>query len=685
MIHFKRIFLALILILLLFVCVNVGIASPPSQPLTLTGSFNVVWGDAGPSSKLPPTINYFLFDDKGVTTEILMDDATLQAAGGLLALNRHHVTIQGSELSQPQGASRRVRTQTIRRVDPESATDLKGTLPWITIACKFSDYPDEPKSLGYFSNMYSSSYPGLDHYWREQSYDNINLTGSAAVGWFTLPHDKDYYTVYEYGSLNLNLTIQDCTNAADSSVNFANYYGINMMFNQTVGGSYGGIYGLNLDGVQKNWGVTWLLPPSYSNIVEVEHDMGLGFGLPWSLGSSGLYFNNPWDVMSDMWSNCANATDPIYGCLGQHTIADSKSLVGWLPYWYEWHTDVGQATAELSRLALPPPGALLLLRIWIDDSGSQYYTFEARQHTGYDVKLPGEGVIIHKVDPSWSSWTRVVDSDNNGNNGDEGAIWRPGEVFADSAHNIYVCINSRTANGYSITYAKGVVPSCASNSTRTPTTTRTPTNTPTITRTPTPTFTPDGKWIYCAHENATCTLPGTRVARFGANGAYLYKVLTGSFMCKSANFGGDPAIGVVKHCDYDSNPGDPLPTGTPTRTGTPTITPTATRTPTATMTPTTFVTCLGKPAKPGLLVPADHAILQKTQVKLKWSKAQCADTYTVVVTDKATGRMVERAVGLTAHQYKTLHLQPKHTYQWRVQAVNKYGSIKSKKYEFTNN
>lgn len=694
MLHFKRIFLALTLVLVFLVSVNVGIASPPGQPLTLTGTLNVVWGDAGPASQLPPTINYFLYDDKGITTEILIDDATLQAAGGLLSLNRHRVSIVGSELPQPQGALRVVRTQTIQRLDPESATDLKGTMPWITIACKFSDYADEPRALTYLTSMYRRTYPGLDHYWREQSYDNINLTGSAAAGWFTLPHPSTYYQTSSGGNLNMSLTVQDCVSAADPSVNFASYYGINIMFNEVLGAySYGGGWYMNLDGVQKSWSVTWLLPWAFTDIVGTEHEMGHGFGLPHSSGNYGAVYDNQWDVMSDMWSNCSNTREPPFGCLGQHTISESKSFVGWLSGWTEWHTGQGQGVVELSRLALPPPGTHLKYAIWIGGVGSHYYTFEARQHMGYDAKLPGEGIIIHEVDKTRDIPAHVIDADNNGNTGDEGAIWRPGEVFADPANSIYVCINSQTANGYSITFGLGLVPACAANKTPTPTrtptrtstptsiaaSTSTPTRTRTSTQTPTPTFTPDGNWIYCAHQNATCTLPGTRLTRFGADGSYLYKVLTGSFSCTAVPFGGDPAIGVVKHCDYDINPNDPLPSSTPT------ITPTATQTSTPTMTPTAGTTCLGKPAKPSLILPADHAILPKTQFKLKWLRSDCADTYTVVITDKVTAKIVERAVGLKTLQYKTQHLQPKHTYQWWVKALNKYGSIQSKKFEFTNN
>ena len=41
-------------------------------------------------------------------------------------------------------------------------------------------------------------------------------------------------------------------------------------------------------------------------------------------------------------------------------------------------------------------------------------------------KVPGEGVIIHKVDTTQTEPAKVVDPDNNGNPNDAGAIWTRG-------------------------------------------------------------------------------------------------------------------------------------------------------------------------------------------------------------------------------------------------------------------
>lgn len=56
-------------------------------------------------------------------------------------------------------------------------------------------------------------------------------------------------------------------------------------------------------------------------------------------------------------------------------------------------------------------------------------------------------------------------------------------------------------------------------------------------------------WTNCGSEGSVCAFTGTRQVRFGANGSYAYKTVTGSTPCKTAVFG-DPAAGVVKACSY---------------------------------------------------------------------------------------------------------------------------------------
>jgi hypothetical protein len=112
-----------------------------------------------------------------------------------------------------------------------------------------------------------------------------------------------------------------------------------------------------------------------------------------------------------------------------------------------------------------------------------YYTVEARRNidTGYDVKLPGSAVIIHQVDTSRSRPANVVDIDNNGNTGDGGAQFLPGEVYNDATNKITITVNSATLTGFVVT-----VCNFCNEPPPTATLTPTPTNTPTATPPPVP-------------------------------------------------------------------------------------------------------------------------------------------------------------------------------------------------------
>lgn len=68
------------------------------------------------------------------------------------------------------------------------------------------------------------------------------------------------------------------------------------------------------------------------------------------------------------------------------------------------------------------------------------------------------------------------------------------------------------------------------------------------TTSPTPTT---ATWTSCASEGGTCTVSGTREVRYGYNGSYASKIVTGSVACSNAVFG-DPKPGYVKTCSSSS-------------------------------------------------------------------------------------------------------------------------------------
>lgn len=429
--------------------------------VTAQGIFSTLWGDSF-TAELPPQSRHFLTDRTGASSKLIIDQDLAERHGGLLSFNGRMVSITYQErLSPGQPRSTNppeIQVTHLELLQPDTRRNTAeplatGSQPWVTVMCKFNDVAAEPKPLNYFQDMYSSSYPGMDHYWREASYNRVNISGSTAHGWFQLPHPEAYYNPSDtQGGTDLTLLMNDCIAAADSIVDYSSFAGINMMFNTNFDNGYawgGGQY-LSLDGVTKLFRVTWEPPWGYNSITVIAHEMGHGFGMPHSSGNYGATYDNAWDVMSDAWSNCGASTHATYGCLGQQTIGYHRDLVGWLQAGEKFIFDGTTRIITLEQLTQPASSNYLLAIIPINGSSTNYYTVEVRNRIGYDTKLVSDAVIIHEVDTSRSRPAYIVDIDNNGDTADGGAIWDVGETFFDGDNNICVRIVAKTGSSYTV-------------------------------------------------------------------------------------------------------------------------------------------------------------------------------------------------------------------------------------------
>ena len=455
-------------------------ATPLAAETSLEGWFATIWGDSrdGRSSTV-----YTLTDAKGQETVLQLDEAVAVRLGGVLQFNGKYVRVRGARATRSRagaatGPVRRVvnvtsialvpapESQAPPAVVPQRAgagplAAVTGSRPWVTIMCKFSDIAAEPNDLAFFQGMYGDAQPGLNHYWKELSFDTADVAGSSTgTGWYTLSHPESHYnpTDTEKGT-DLNLLADDCIAAANSSVDYSAYSGINMMFNSDFdnGWAWGGSRTMTLDGATRSWSTTWEPPWSYANVSVIAHEMGHGFGLPHSSYNRANVYDNAWDVMSADRYNCAAATDPTYGCMAQHTISYHKDLLGWIPAARKTTVADGTwATVTLEDLAAPAAANHQIAVVPIGGSSSHFYAVEARRFTGYDVKLPGEAVIIHDVDTTNGIPAVLVPGGLSSVNA--GVRWNAGETFTDVANKIRVIVDSESDSASVVRILNGIEP-----------------------------------------------------------------------------------------------------------------------------------------------------------------------------------------------------------------------------------
>ncbi len=442
-------------------------SEPPAEgaglPGMVSGELGLRWGDGAPDSGLEPVFQAYLTTPLGAEVRLDFGEGLPVSYEELLALRGRQVEAAGDwiiPLDQDNLESGGELAAQSLALSPDdaggelSAQAVTGSKAYISILCKFNDVADEPKNLAYFQGMYANAWPGLDHYWREVSYNNINLSGSGALGWYTLPQPRSYYIVS--GSLNFDRAAKDCTAVADPVVNFNNYHGINLMFNAELDGyAWGGTHVLTLDGTYKAWPMTWEPPWGYSNITVIAHEMGHSFGFPHSHYTA--TYDNQWDVMSAGWTGFYDGT---YGQMPQDTIAYHLTLAGWIPAGRVVTVAPGSsATLTLDRLNLPGSSNPLLVKAPVNGSATDFYTVEARFKTGYaatsgyDKHLPGSAVIIHRV-----TTDAKIPATLQGSNGGTGGMWTVGQTFS-GAGSITISVSAATASTFTVTVSNNSSPS----------------------------------------------------------------------------------------------------------------------------------------------------------------------------------------------------------------------------------
>jgi hypothetical protein len=449
-------------------CLGLAFAGffPGAGAEIVQGQLELRWGDPVPVHGKPQAASRFvatLVGDDGARHALDPAQAR-RAAGDLYTLANRRVAVEFSQTKRGGGAA------TILAIVPADRLQLPGLskallMPkavmgntrWVTVACKFSDIAEEQKPVTFFSGQYGTNPGQLGHYWKEVSYNKIDLTGSSAYGWFTLPQPRSYYvtTVDGEDDANLDQLFKDCAAAADPTVNFNTVQGINMMFNGDLDGSaWGGGACGPLEGVNRCISNTWNPPWAFNNLAPLAHEMGHGYGLPHSNNSDGDDdpYDNPWDVMSDGWSNAvSNAT---YGSLPKHINVRQRDRLGWIDAARKLTIPAGGAAGNVvldrASLAASVNRQMIVLSLATTDAaGNAYYTVEARARTGtYEAALQDAAVIIHGVDAEGIAYSMDAEVPPANRSNNEGSMFKVGETWVSPDGSQKVKVLSATANGF---------------------------------------------------------------------------------------------------------------------------------------------------------------------------------------------------------------------------------------------
>jgi hypothetical protein len=282
----------------------------------------------------------------------------------------------------------------VQTVGTLQARPFRGSIPFSVILCRSSDSGTPPRDVQYFQNLIiNQGTGGLADYWRDVSYQNVNLNGSVVRGWY----DVGLTTAQWQGLASRWDRVKACEDAAKNSPTqsyttpsghrkiIVTFPGIDFF-----GWNGGAFVDTNVD------------------VGGLAHEGGHGIGLNHSFSNDFEYLNtwwaqvgeydDPWDAMS--WANAFSVPTP-FGAGPPWMIGYNLDRMGWLPRTRILTFGANgtmRATVTVAALSRPTAPGALYVRIPFDVTDPMhYYTLEFRKKDGWDAGIPSDTILIHEV------------------------------------------------------------------------------------------------------------------------------------------------------------------------------------------------------------------------------------------------------------------------------------------------